>query len=394
MNILFFTAFKPSRNKGGTERASITLASCFKKFYNWNSYGAYIEEDGEPKEECFIEVFQVSGKHCIKELENLINKKQIDCFIDQTDLHIAANINRAAIPEKTKVILAYHFEPGWDVHFFTKKTLRENLKDSDIGKKVKSLIKLMFFDVYFGPRYLKRLDEDYYKSFKNVDKTVLLSKGFIKAYAEYAKVDEKDYHKFEVIPNSLTYDDEYDPKRVTLKEKRVLIVSRLEENQKRISRALEIWRRIKRHDESKQWKLDIVGNGPDAERYKQIVKQKEIPDIEFYGRKDPRSFYERSSIFMMTSESEGWPLTISESLQFGVVPIVYDTVASLSELIIDGKNGVLIENENIDEYCKKIISLMKDEELRIEMANNAIESSKRFEKLAIVEKWKELIDNI
>ena len=57
---------------------------------------------------------------------------------------------------------------------------------------------------------------------------------------------------------------------------------------------------------------------------KKLAKGLRLERIFFEGRQDPRPYYRESSLFMMTSLYEGWPMTINESLQFGCVPFAFD----------------------------------------------------------------------
>ena len=393
MNILFYTSFKPSAHKGGTERTTITLANGFKRYLGWDSYAAYVVEDGGKKEDCFLDICRVDEKKCIPQIERLIRDWEIDCFIDQGDLWIAADINRNNLERNCRIILAYHFEPEWDNVFFSKKRLKEEVKTESIKKKLISTIKLLFFP-YFKSRYEKRLRDYCSRSYHNADRVVLLSSGYFDSYATWAGLDKDKENKFFAIPNALSYPMDYDPGRVSEKKKRVLIVSRLDETQKRISLALDIWKRVKQDPKAKEWSLDIVGSGEDEELYKNIVNNEHIPDVVFYGRREPKAFYEDASIFMMTSKSEGWGITITEAMQFGVVPIVYDTVAAFKEMVIDAQNGRLIKEGATDSYCNALIELIIDDNKRQKMARESMSHCKLFEPEKIVYKWKDLICGI
>lgn len=93
----------------------------------------------------------------------------------------------------------------------------------------------------------------------------------------------------------------------------------------------------------------------------------------------------------MTSRSESWGLTLTEAQQMGVVPIAFDTYASLREIITDDENGVVIEESDIDSYVNRMKILMSDKKLRQQMAKQAIESSQRFSQERIAEMWWKLL---
>ena len=88
---------------------------------------------------------------------------------------------------------------------------------------------------------------------------VLLSEGFKNKFSSYAKVYLSD-NKVTVIPNALSFNEFADAADLFKKKKRVLIVSRLDEVQKRISLSIAIWREIMQDSKYRNWSLEIVGN--------------------------------------------------------------------------------------------------------------------------------------
>lgn len=143
------------------------------------------------------------------------------------------------------------------------------------------------------------------------------------------------------------------------------------------------------------WNLIIVGHGDEYEdEYKKIVKTKKMKRVLFKGRQNPIPYYRRASIFLMTSLFEGWGLTLTEAQQYGVVPIAFNSYASLSDIITDGENGFIIPNNNLQIYVNKLMYLMQNENKRIYMATKAIQSSKRFEINKICNDWVELFKSL
>ena len=176
------------------------------------------------------------------------------------------------------------------------------------------------------------------------------------------------------------------------KKKEVLIVSRLEEEPKRISLALKIWKEIETDHTLSEWKLKIVGHGKMESWYKSLVIHYGLQRVFFEGTKNPETYYNEASIFMMTSSFEGWGLTLTEAQQYGCVPLAFHSFASLTDIITDKVNGFAIPNDDISLYIKQMKLLMTDEKLRKSMSANAIESSKQFSIEIIIKKWMEVIN--
>ena len=237
----------------------------------------------------------------------------------------------------------------------------------------------------------RRLSTAYREAYEYADRVVLLCRSFIKPYGEFARIH--DTSKYVVIPNGLSFDFTPCLDELT-KHKVALIVSRLDEPFKRLSLALRIWAQVKQDPISEGWVLRIVGHGNDRKLYERIIRNEHIPDVSLEGRQDPVPYYKEASIFLMTSRSESWGLTLTEAQQMGVVPIAFDTYASLREIITDGNDGVIITEGDVDGYVLRMKELMRDDALRQYMAKQAIHSSYRFSQEKIAQKWKTLFDQL
>jgi glycosyltransferase involved in cell wall biosynthesis len=122
-----------------------------------------------------------------------------------------------------------------------------------------------------------------------------------------------------------------------------------------------------------------------------IVERKRIPDVAFMGRQVPNAYYRQASIFMMTSKSESWGLTLTEAQQMGVVPIALDTYPSLHDIITDGVDGLIVAKDDLDGYAARILSLMTDAARRHRLAAHGLQSCLRFTPATVVSLWWQLI---
>ncbi|MFW9950616.1 MAG: glycosyltransferase [Candidatus Thorarchaeota archaeon] len=68
-------------------------------------------------------------------------------------------------------------------------------------------------------------------------------------------------------------------------------------------------------------------------------------------------------VFVLSSLSEGLPLSIVEA-SHSSLPIVATNVGGLSEVVIDGLTGFLVESGNSNALADKLILLLEDEALR------------------------------
>ena len=95
---------------------------------------------------------------------------------------------------------------------------------------------------------------------------------------------------------------------------------------------------------------------------------------------------------MMTSRSESWGLTLTEAQQMGVVPVTFDTYASLNEIIKNGVDGVVVNEGDVEGYVNRLKELMSNTNLRNMMARKAISTSQRFSSKSIAKKWWDLLN--
>ena len=100
------------------------------------------------------------------------------------------------------------------------------------------------------------------------------------------------------------------------------------------------------------FKVLIAGDGELKEELESLVKEKGLEEkIEFKGHlESPQSFYHEIDVLTFTSAFEGTARTILEAWATGL-PVVSFDVSSMSDMITDGENGVLIKPYEIEDYA-------------------------------------------
>ena len=393
MNILFYTHGKVYATKGGTERTTVSVASALSRLYGCRCFSLYEAEKAVEKESCFVAEFRWQAGHDrqndVNTLHRIVVEIGIDYIVDQGIFINVGLLRDAVAGTPCKVILAHHYEPGAETLYMSLRGLWAKRHDSmSLRRRCRWLFDLVFYP-YAKHKYVETLHRTYREAYFQAHRVVLLCKGFIEAYQQFGRFN--DNKNFTIIPNSLSFNEFLPIKEVENKKPVVLIVSRIEEVHKRLSLALEIWAKVKSHPESKEWKLKIVGTGKDMPMYQRMITHGAIPDVSFEGHRVPLPYYKEAAIFMMTSRSESWGLTLTEAQQMGVVPVAFDTYASLKDIITDGQDGVVLTEGDVDGYVCTILELMQDDAKRQRMARQAIESSQRFSQELIAEMWWKLL---
>ena len=396
MNILFYTHGKVYATKGGTERTTVSVASALSRLYGCRNFSLYEAEEAVEKEDCFVAEFRwQAGRNRqadVEALHRIVVENGIDFIINQGIFINVGLLREAVVGTPCKVILAHHYEPGAETLYMSLQRHWAKRHDKmPLRSKCRWLFDLVFYP-YSKYKYVETLRRTYREAYFQAHRTVLLSKGFIEAYQHFGRFN--DNKNFVIIPNSLSFKEYLPADEIAKKQPVALIVSRIEEVHKRLSLALEIWAKVSKHAGANGWQLKIVGIGKDMPMYRRMIKNEKIPNVTFEGRQNPIPYYREACIFMMTSRSESWGLTLTEAQQMGVVPIAFDTYASLREIINDGQDGVVIEEGDVDGYVSRMLDLMRNDAERQQMAQQAITSSQRFSQQKVAEMWwKLLTDN-
>jgi glycosyltransferase involved in cell wall biosynthesis len=384
-NILFFqNSILPA--DGGVPRITDVIS---KELSNrgYNCFYIYFDKDNE--EYSLQTKMKIDLKRSYKKNESLVlqfvKQNGINIFVCQNAyaLSFIKMYKKIITQDPSKIFISFlHASPDY---WMTYKLKNDLSKHKVFFNKMMKILKRIVFPFY-NPYIINTS-----VLFNISTRFILFSNSYKKAFLELYSAH--DANKLFFMPNPLTFYDLISHSELKKKEKIVLIVSRLNEHQKKISLALRIWKIISEKNND-DWKLYIIGTGPDEAFYKKYVDENKLSNVIFLGQKlDVLPYYQRSSIFMMTSIWEGFPMTLLEAQQNGVVPIVFDNFSALYDIVSDGENGFIIHDNNMEQFEKKLFELMQSPTLRNEMAVKSIESSKRFHVSNIANEWEKLFDS-
>lgn len=307
------------------------------------------------------------------QIRDIIIQNDIDILMTPEAVLLGKIASQAVKGTNCKTVTALHNMPGYERIGLIRLIIESLIFNDSIIKRVRAFIIFIFFPLFkiYYEHSQKKLFKDAYA---NNDVLVLLSDKFYPSFIEEYNIKDGGI-KLRAVGNGLSFDTFASSDIIEHKKKHILVVSRFDERQKRISRAIKLWGKIS--DKYIDWKLVLVGFGRSEPYYRYLAKKYKITNIEFVGKQPPMTYYLESSIFLMTSDFEGWGMTITEAQQCGCVPIALDTYASLRDLINNGVNGYIAKS--IDDMREKVEFLIKNNNQRIRMANDGVCFSKRFE---------------
>lgn len=258
-------------------------------------------------------------------------------------------------------------------------------------RKEKGLV-AMLKDV--GRILLRRTLKDVMQSmYKESDCFVLLSESFKQEMNACYKINANK--GYVAIANPLTFNQFATIDDIVKKENVVLIVSRLHESQKNLKAAFRIWKKIENSGLAPEWTLRLAGHGDDEKEILDYAKSLDLKQFVFLGRtNNPLPLYRKASLFMMTSRCEGFGVTLTESLQNGVVPIAFNSFSAVQDIIEDGVNGFLINKYDEEAYAERLLDLMTNRDKREKMAIAGIERVKKFRIENIGKEWEIIFQKI
>ena len=143
-------------------------------------------------------------------------------------------------------------------------------------------------------------------------------------------------------------------------------------------------------ENNKEWTLDIVGEGVEEEIYRKLITE--------YGLENRitihpftnyiQSYYSNAQVYVLSSRWEGFGLVLVEAMAHGL-PIVSSDLPTSQEIM--GDFGLYFENGNVEELAQKL-----EEATHLDWkkkSKEALDIAKRFNLDAIIEQWKQIIED-
>ena len=386
MNILFLMKYY---SLGGVEMVTNVLASRFLDNGCRVSIVSFIEPSNEIlcRKDSRIIYYLLSGfntsKKNIDQLRNILIEEKIDIVINQWGLPYVPIyvLKKASKGLSLKIFSVHHNSPK------TNGRLKDiEIAMSETNNKFCALILCMkkvltYYVTSYSMWYV------YQKS----DKYILLSDSYIREFLSFTRV--KKATKLVVITNPITipYIEEYE-KILSYKRKEILYVGRIDYNQKRVYRVIEVWKLLEK--KYPDWKLIIIGDGEEKSKLEEQSFQLGLKRIVFEGFKNPLEYYKYASLLILTSEYEGFPLVIPEGMAWGVVPCVYGSYSAVYDIVKDDVNGIIIEPQKDEfdaENMAERMSLLMCDNVRLKlMAKAAKQMSNQYSLDVVSDSWYKL----
>ncbi len=144
---------------------------------------------------------------------------------------------------------------------------------------------------------------------------------------------------------------------------------------------------------SKEAKLLIAGEGGEREKLERLIKELKLEKrVILLGKvENIKDYYKQASMFVLSSDYEGFPNALAEALSFGIPSISTECPTGPDEMIESFENGILtpVGNELFMRYA--IDRLYFDRELQEKFRANAPKSIFHLKVENIARRWLELV---
>jgi glycosyltransferase involved in cell wall biosynthesis len=142
--------------------------------------------------------------------------------------------------------------------------------------------------------------------------------------------------------------------------------------------------------------LKIMGDGPDASFILKQINQLEL--IDFVAilpfQSEPFAVIQLAKFTVLSSQYEGFPMALVESLALGVPVVSVDCQSGPAELIQSGENGLLVPNHNLQALADAMYELQTNTALYEKCKNNAQKSVEHLSLNSISLSWNNLLEAI
>lgn len=234
-----------------------------------------------------------------------------------------------------------------------------------------------WFNEYITKQWRRKLIEE----IKRLEKFIVLSNEDKKEWTELQNV--------EVIHNFI---NKFPDRLSECTNKRVIAAGRYTW-QKGFDNLIKSWEII--NEKHPDWQLHIYGSG-NNEEYQNLAIDYGLKE-KVFCHSTSKELYDKmldSSIFILSSRYEGFGLVITEAMSCGLPVVSFACPCGPKDIITDGKNGYLVEPENVEALAERICHLIEHEELRKEMGKAARKRAEDFQEDKIMQKWVDLFENI
>ena len=295
-----------------------------------------------------------------------------------SSLYAHSSFPRLQRQQLTEALNGHHFDTIIGVHAFLSiklATIRKSLQAKKVIGWMHNSYQAFFENEH---PYLEHLKEHFMYQMRKLDETVVLT------HTDSELFENNQGLKTTVIYNPLTL---VPGPRCDIYSKTFLAVGRMSPLHKGFDILIKAFALFA--EQNKEWRLNIVGDGPEKESLQELIDDNELSDrVTIYPfTKDIQRYYSTASVFVLSSRWEGFPLVIMEALAHGL-PIIASDIPVCKEFLNSTDFSFLFKNEDSESLSKVLYDITNSKEK--EYSDKALDFSKTANSTTvIIKKWNE-----
>lgn len=372
---------------GGAERITLDIVqylSTFGEKYNIFLFAPEFAKDNFPQDVvCKLTWCKTRNKSKEKseDVERLVKEHNIDILVEVVS-HLK-KVNQIKKRTGVKVIHANHGIPFWQYY-----QIIDVLQNTPTKRILWNLYRKFWWETLGNAR--RKAIRQTRRSYTESDAYVVLCDAYKAETCQVLDISQEQSHIY-AINNS-----EKQVENPNLhKENTILYCGRFSYNDKRVDRLIRIWGQIEK--QLPEWRLQLVGDGPERSNLQILTEQLGLQRVSFEGAtKNPQEYYNKASIVCLTSQMEGWPLALTESLAHGCICVAFECSAGIKEILSpNGQNGFLVTPYDEEEFANTLLHICNlPEEQKTKLRLNSIKKCKDYSPSIILEQWRQLFETV
>ena len=387
MNILFYYSRALFPHDGGIATISLSLIEGLEG--QGHVVTALGKQDlGKGKflqRQYFLPSIDVLSTDNVDYICNILKEQSIDVVINQQPIDDVAEELWTRVKKQTgiRIISCMHNPVTLSAKNFILKD-ENRIKKKKLGWVMPVLSTRSIKDIILRA-YIMKNKKRYQKIVANSDSVVVLCDGMKDELIEMIGHNDS---KIKIIPNFLKSVPVFVP--YEKKENVVVWCGQINFTVKRVDIMLAVWKKLQ--DIYPDWKLYILGDGPDVEAAKRLAKTLMLRNYCFEGRVDPSEYYRMAKYVVVTSSYESFSLVTLEAMANSCIPVGFNTFPAASFLLGDSIDKLFVPPYDIKMLVQKI-SEVETKSLGSSLQKTLYQRSCGFTSERIIGMWNRLLND-
>lgn len=365
-------------NPGGMERVLLNKVTYLVRRLGWDVSVVTTDQHGRPPFYPFPEEVKMTDLAINYSEDNVKGAcGKISGYLKKRKIH-RRKLTELLMREKADIVVSL---------YPSESSFIPDIKDG--SKKVLELHYCKFFRLQYGrsgllgmiDRWRTRQDESIVRRF---DKFVVLTNEDRGYWGDMPNI--------QVIPNAAMMVGE---RYSDVSRKRMIAVGRLD-YQKGFDRLIQAWKVVQKSGRYADWRLDIFGQGEWKDMLNDMIRKAGLERTAFINPPTTRigDEYAGSSMLVMSSNYEGFPMVMIEAMACGLPVVSFDFKCGPKDIIHEGTNGLIVSNGDIDGLAHAMMKVMGDDAFRKKLSDGAKKIVATYSEENVMKQWIALFESL